>query len=215
MLVGERMSHPVMSVAPDLPIMEALNMMKREKIRRLPVVKEGRLVGIVAERDLLNASTAPTTTLSVWELNYQLSRIKVSNVMSKKVITVQEDASIEAAARIMTDKKVGGVPVMRGDELVGIITETDLFKILLEMMGAREPGVRVTALVPDTRGELAKLTAAISAAGGDFVSFGTFSGETASDRLITFKVTGMEMDQVEPAIASVIEKIVDIRLCCD
>lgn len=215
MLVGERMSHPVMSISPDLPIMEALNMMKREKIRRYPVVKDGKLVGIVAERDLLNASTAPTTTLSVWELNYQLSRIKVSDMMTKKVITVQENASIEAAARIMVDKKVGGLPVMRGDELVGIITETDLFKILLEMMGAREPGVRVTALVPDTHGELAKLTAAVSAAGGDFISFGIFSGETASDRMITFKITGLDMDKVEPVIASVIEKIVDIRLCCD
>ena len=215
MLVGERMSHPVMSVAPDLPIMEALNMMKSKNIRRFPVVKDGKLVGIVAERDLLNASTAPTTTLSVWELNYQLSRIKVKDVMSKKVITVQEDASIEAAARIMTDKKVGGLPVMRGDELSGIITETDLFKVLLELMGAREPGVRVTALVPNVHGELAKLTAAISAAGGDFVSFGTFFGETANDRMITFKVTGMEMEQVEPVIASLIEKIMDIRLCCD
>jgi len=215
MLVGERMSHPVMSISPDLPIMEALNMMKREKIRRFPVVKDGKLVGIVAERDLLNASTAPTTTLSVWELNYQLSRIKVSDMMTKKVITVQENAPIEAAARIMVDKKVGGLPVMRGDELVGIITETDLFKILLEMMGAREPGVRVTALVPDTHGELAKLTAAVSAAGGDFISFGTFSGETASDRMITFKITGLDMDKVEPVIASAIEKIVDIRLCCD
>ena len=195
--------------------MEALNMMKSEKIRRFPVVKNGKLVDIVAERDLLNASTAPTTTLSVWELNYQLSRIKVNDMMTKKVITVQEDASIEAAARIMTDKKVGGLPVMRGDELVGIITETDLFKILLEMMGARQPGVRVTALVPDTHGELAKLTSAITAAGGDFISFGTFSGETASDRMVTFKVTGLEMDQVEPVIASLIEKIVDIRLCCD
>jgi len=215
MLVGERMSHPVMSVAPNLPIMEALNMMKGKNIRRFPVVKDGKLVGIVAERDLLNASTAPTTTLSVWELNYQLSRIKVSDVMSKKVITVPEDASIEAAARIMTDKKVGGLPVMRGDELSGIITETDLFKVLLELMGAREPGVRVTALVPDTHGELAKLTAAITEAGGDFISFGTFSGETASDRMITFKVTGLEMDQVEPVIASVITRLMDIRLCCD
>ena len=215
MLVGERMSHPVMSVAPDLPIMEALNMMKSKRIRRFPVVKDGKLVGIVAERDLLNASTAPTTTLSVWELNYQLSRIKVSDVMSKKVITVSENASIEAAARIMADKKVGGLPVMRGDELIGIITETDLFKVLLELMGAREPGVRVTALVPDTHGELAKLTAAITAAGGDFISFGTFSGETANDRTITFKITGLEMDQVEPVIGSVITRLMDIRLCCD
>ena len=158
MLVGERMSHPVMSVAPDLPIMEALNMMKGKNIRRFPVVKDGRLVGIVAERDLLNASTAPTTTLSVWELNYQLSRIKVKDATSKKVITVQEDASIEAAARIMTDKKVGGLPVMRGDELSGIITETDLFEVLLvQLDGGQRAGRachRLGAQCPRRVGEI-------------------------------------------------------------
>jgi acetoin utilization protein AcuB len=204
-----------MSIAPDLPIMEALNMMKREKVRRFPVVKNGKLVGIVAERDLLNASTAPTTTLSVWELNYQLSRITVEKVMTKKVISVPADASIEAAARIMVDKKVGGLPVLRGDELVGIITETDLFRMLLEMMGAREPGVRVTALVPEAHGQLAKITAAISNAGGDFISMGTFAGETPNDRMIAFKMTGMDMDEVQPLLAPLIEKMVDIRLCCD
>lgn len=156
MLVGERMSHPVISIPPDLPIVDALNLMKREKIRRTPVVKEGKLLGIVSDKDLLNASPSPATSLSVWEMNYLLSKITVKDVMTKKVLTVSEDTPIEEAARIMADNKIGGLPVMREDRIVGIITETDLFKIFLELMGARDMGVRVTALIHEEPGQLAK-----------------------------------------------------------
>src|SRR5512135_1741379 len=143
MFVGERMSRPVISVSPDEPINEVLAMFKEEHIRRAPVMKEGKLVGIVAERDLLNASPSSVTTLSVWELNYLISKVTVKDVMAKKVVTVEQDTPIEEAARIMADQKIGGVPVMSGENVVGIITETDLFKTLLELMGARQKAWRV------------------------------------------------------------------------
>ena len=95
MLVGERMSYPVISISPDMPIIDVLNLMKRERIRRTPVIKDGKLVGIVSDKDLLNASPSPATSLSIWELNYLLSKIKVSDVMTKKVLTVTEDTPIE------------------------------------------------------------------------------------------------------------------------
>ena len=101
MLVGERMSKPVISVPPDMPIVDALNLMKRERIRRTPVVKDGQLVGIVSDKDLLNASPSPATSLSVWELNYLLSKITVREVMTRKVLTVNEDVH-----GLMTRKKV-------------------------------------------------------------------------------------------------------------
>ncbi|RMF45620.1 MAG: CBS domain-containing protein [Anaerolineae bacterium] len=215
MLVGERMTHPVITISPDLPIAEALDMMKREHIRRTPVVENGKLVGIVSDKDLLNASPSPATSLSVWELNYLLSKVKVRDVMTRDVITVTEDTPIEQAARIMADNKIGGLPVMRGDDVVGIITETDLFKIFLELMGAREMGVRVTALVPHKTGELAELTAAISKAGGNFMAFGQFAGETPNDRLITFKVDDIELEKVREIIAPLVTQLIDIRMCCD
>ena len=211
MLVGERMSHPVITMSADLPIVDALNLMKRERIRRAPVVKDGKMVGIVSDKDLLNASTSPTTSLSVWELNYLLSKITVKEVMSKKVLSVSENTPIEEAARIMADNKIGGLPVTRGEEVVGIITETDLFKILLELMGAREPGVRVTALIPEQRGQLATLTQAIASQGGNFVAFGQFTGETASSRLLTFKVSGLSEDQVKTIVEPLVLKIIDIQ----
>jgi len=214
MLVGERMSHPVITLRPDMPIVDALNVMKREHIRRTPVIKDGKMVGIVSDKDLLNASPSPATSLSVWELNYLLSKVTVKDVMTKEVLTVTEDTPIEEAARTMADNKIGGLPVMRNENVVGIITETDLFKIFLELMGAREIGVRVTALVHEERGQLAKLAQTIANAGGNFIAFGQFSGDDPTNRLITFKVEGLEQDELKELITPLVETLVDIRICC-
>ncbi len=212
MLVGDRMSHPVITVPPDMPVVDALNLMRVEHIRRTPVVNaKGKLVGIVSDKDLLNASPSSATTLSVWEINYLLSKITVGDVMTKDVITISENTPIEEAARIMADNKIGGLPVMRDGRVVGIITETDLFKILLELMGARVQGVRVTILVPNVPGELAQITKALAQAGGNIISLGTFSGEDPSTALITVKLQGMTEEDVRSALAGIVEKFEDIR----
>jgi len=211
MFVGERMSHPIISITPDMPVHDALDMFKRERIRRAPVVKEGKLVGIVSDKDLLNASPSPATSLSIWEMNYLLSKVTVSEVMTKKVMIVAEDTPIEDAARIMADNKIGGLPVMRDGHVVGIITETDLFKIFLEFMGAREKGVRITALLDDKPGQLAKITKAISSAGGNFIAFGQFTGEDPSNRLVTFKVKGVDKKAAKEAIKDIAKEIWDVR----
>ena len=212
MFVGERMSRPVISVTPETPINEALAMFKEEHIRRAPVMKDGKLVGIVSERDLINASPSPVTTLSIWEMNYLISKVTVSQVMSKKVITVDQDTPIEEAARIMADKKIGGVPVVSAGKLVGIITETDLFKTFLELMGARQKALRVTATIEDKPGQLARLTKAIANCGGNFISFGMFSGPDANTRAVTFKVDGMKKNMVKEALEPIVVKFWDIRL---
>ena len=211
MFVGERMSHPIISIAPDMPVHDALDMFKRERIRRAPVVKEGKLIGIVSDKDLLNASPSPATSLSIWEMNYLLSKVTVSEVMTKKVMTVSENTPIEEAARIMADNKIGGLPVMRDGHVVGIITETDLFKIFLEFMGAREKGIRITALLDDKPGQLAKITQAISSIGGNFIAFGQFIGEDPSNRLVTFKVKGVDEKTAKEAIKDIAKEIWDVR----
>lgn len=213
MFVGERMSHPVIAIPPDTPIIDALNLMRREHIRRTPVVKEGKMVGIISDKDLLNASPSQATSLSIWEMNYLLSKIKVKDVMTKEVLTVKEDTPIEEAARIMADNKIGGLPVMRNDHVVGVITETDLFKIFLELMGAREFGVRVTVLLPDKPGQLANLTQSITNLGGNILAFGQFTGEDPSNRLVTFKVSGLDESIVEKEIGPIVEKLIDVRSC--
>lgn len=211
MFVGERMSRPVISVTPETPINDVLAMFKKEHIRRAPVMKDGKLVGIVSEKDLLNASPSDVTTLSVWEMNYLISKVKVKNVMTKKVITVTKDTPIEEAARIMADKKIGGLPVVDGEKVVGMITETDLFKVFLELMGARDKALRVTASVDDKPGVLAKVTKAIADAGGNFVSFGFFSGEDASTKTLTFKVEGIKKEDIKKVLGNAVRKFWDVR----
>jgi acetoin utilization protein AcuB len=211
MFVGERMSRPVISVAPETPVHDALAMFKKDHIRRAPVIKDGKLLGIVTENDLRNASPSPATTLSVWEMNYLISKVTVKQVMSKKVKTIDVDTPIEEAARIMTDSAIGGMPVTREGKIVGMITETDLFKVFLELMGAREKGVRVSALVEDKPGQLAKVSKAITEAGGNFISFGMFSGPDTSVKLLTFKVAGMKKDEVKKVLDSAVKKFVDVR----
>ena len=213
MFVGERMSRPVISVTPDMPINDVLAMFRKEHIRRAPVIKDGKLVGIVSERDLLNASPSSVTTLSVWELNYLISKVTVKNVMAKKVVTVEQDTPIEEAARIMADKKIGGVPVVSGTNVVGIITETDLFKILLELMGARQKAWRVTATIAEKPGTLAKLTQAIAQNGGNFISFGMFAGPDSNSRVVTCKVDGLDKNRIREVLEPVVVKFWDMRLC--
>jgi len=212
MFVGERMSRPVISVSPDSPINEVLAMFRKEHIRRAPVMKDGKLVGIVTENDLLNASPSTVTTLSIWEMNYLISKVLIKNVMTKKVITVDKDTPIEEAARIMADKKLGGVPVTSLGKVVGMITETDLFKIFLELMGARQKALRVTATIEDKPGQLAKLTKAIAHGGGNFISFGMFSGPDANTRVVTFKVEGINKTAIKDVLEPIVVKFWDIRL---
>lgn len=215
MFVGERMSHPVITIHPEMPIVDALNLMKRQHIRRAPVVKDGELVGIVSDKDLLNASPSPAESISVWEMSNLLSKIQIKDVMTTRILTVTEDTPIEVAARLMVDNKIGGLPVMRGREIVGMITETDLFKMFLELMGARDTGVRVTALIQEERGQLARITQAITEAGGNFISFGQFSGDSPSNRVITFKVNLLNEEVVTQAISPWVNKLIDVRICCE
>lgn len=212
MLVQERMSRPVITIHPNKPIMEALELMQQEHIRRLPVVnKKGHLVGIISKSDILHAAPSNATSLSVWEVNYLISKITVKKVMTSEVTTITEDTPLEEAARIMADHKVGGLPVLHKKEVVGIITETDLFKIFLEMLGAREKGIRLSILVPNTRGELAALTQSIFDAGGTILSLGTFLGESSDTREITLKLEGASPVEISSAIRPYVIRILDIR----
>ncbi len=212
MLVGERMSKPVITIQPETTMPEALNLMHKEHIRRLPVVNQrGELVGIVTEADLLKASPSEATSLSIYEVTYLLNKLTIDRIMTKKVITVREDTPLEEAARIMADNKFSGLPVMRGKALVGMITETSLFRIFLELLGARRSGIRVTVSVPDKPGELAGLAKAIQDAGGNIIALGTFMGESPAEGLVTFKVDGVKMEPLKKAILPVVNKIIDIR----
>jgi acetoin utilization protein AcuB len=214
MLVGDRMTKRPITITEDTGIDKALELMHSEKVRRLPVLdKHGQLVGIVSELDLLKASPSPATSLSIYELPYLLSKIKMRDIMTRDVVTATEDMPLEEAALIMAENKIGGLPVMRGDKLVGIITETDLFKIFLEMLGAREEGVRLSMLVPEEKGMLAKIAGKVAEMGGNFVAQGSIMGEDPTNRQLTIKVTDVPEEQLVSAMEELGLKILDARYC--
>ena len=214
MLVRERMTQNPITVSPDLSVPEALRLMREKKVRRFPVVdSHGKLVGIVSDKDLLQAGPSSATTLAIWEITELLGKLKVAEVMSRDLITVQDDTPLEEAARIMADGRIGGLLVLSGDKLVGIVTETDLFKSLLELLGGRRPGVRVTVATPGGKGELAHITNAIYTAGGNLVGLAAREIEAGADTHweVTFKVQDVDADTLVAALKPVTRAIHDVR----
>jgi acetoin utilization protein AcuB len=208
MLVRDRMSKNPITTNPHASVPDALKVMQGSKVRQLPVLNEKHeLVGIVSLVDLLRASPSPATSLSVWEINYLLEEITVDKVMTRHVITVTEDAAVEEAGRIMSDNRISGLPVMRDGELVGIITESHLFNILLELFGARTPGVRVMAKITHQQGILAKITGAISAIGGQIEALGLHG----DSQTVTFKVQHVEREELLEAVKPFVLEILDVR----
>lgn len=212
MLVRARMTPDPITVSPDVPVAEAMQRMKRENVRRFPVVdKQGELAGIVCHSDLLYASPSSATSLSMWEISYLLSQIKVKEVMTKNVITVTEDAPVEEAARLMVDHKIGGLPVLRDGKLAGIITESDLFKVFLEIFGAREKGIRLTVLAPYVKGSMAQITSAVTHQGGLILAFDTFLGDDPSTWGATLKVADISQEELLAAVRPLVVEVVDVR----
>jgi acetoin utilization protein AcuB len=212
MLVRERMSpHPVI-VHPDTSFGDAMELLRAKKVRRLPVVDDkGALVGIVVEKDLLKTAPSPATTLSVYEIPYLLSKLKIKDIMIKRVITVEEDWPLEEAARVMVEHKIGSLPIVRGNQLVGIITETDIFRAMTLALGGEPQCLRVMVRVPDVKGELAKLASEVAHLGGDIRSLVTLVGKESKQGEITMKVLGVKRDDLVKGLEKIGIQVVDVR----
>jgi acetoin utilization protein AcuB len=212
MLVGERMTRNPVTILDTASIDDGIHLMRERKVRRLPVLDEsGKMVGIVSDKDLLHAAPSPATSLSVYELHYLLAKLTIKQVMSSPVISVGPDTPLEEAARVMADNKIGGLPVTEGDKLVGIITETDVFKILVELLGARTPGQRITVRVTEGKGVLARLTHALAELGANITSVVTYAGATPAERLIMVKLSEADSSAVRGALAGLGVEVVDFR----
>jgi len=213
MLVRDRMSAPAVSIGPDTVFRDALKLMHHRRFRRLPVVDDrGRLVGIVSERDLAYASPSHGPSLSVWDLNYLLSSVQIREVMTTDLITTTGDTPVEDAARTMADNKVGGLPVVDDKHrVVGVITETDIFKAFVEMFGGGHPGLRLTLQVPERTAVLMELGTAIWDLGGRIVSIGSYSGDVSGSRGLVVKVRNVRKDAVIDVLESLGEHVLDAR----
>jgi acetoin utilization protein AcuB len=196
MLLIERMTTQPVTATPDTTVDQALAIIETRQLRHLPVLDaDEAIVGIVSEKDLLRAPGDDP----------------ISSVMTRDVITVTEYAALEEAARIMADHKISSLPIVRNGRLIGIITETDLFKIFLELLGAREEGVRLTMLVPEEKGMLASLTNEIASMGGNILALSTFTGEDPTNRMVTVKVAGVPNEKLVAIMEALGMEIVDVR----
>jgi acetoin utilization protein AcuB len=213
MLVQDRMSKRPLTVSVDESLSGAHKYMEDQKIRHLPVLdKTGKMVGLVTEDDLLKAEPSEATLLSVWEIHSLLTKVKVKDVMVKKVITTTGDTPIEEAAHLLLDHKIGCLPVVEDGKLVGIITESDLFQTFMELFAARQPGLRITMQVPDQEGELALVAQAVANQGGNIVACGAFMAQDPGLAGLVVKVRNVDHEKLIASLTQIEgAKILDAR----
>ena len=197
MFVINRMTKNPMTVTADTKVDEVAHLMKKHNFRRLPVVDDGKLVGFLSDSDLMRVAPSPATTLSRYEINSLLEKICVRDIMKKDVVSVNVDATIEEAALIMYKNKIGGMPVVSNmGAVVGVITETDIFKTFVDVMGLADGKTRITLEVTDKIGVVKDIAEIFGQAG------------VSIDSLITCK---KEDNKYEIVIRGDITNIDDIK----
>lgn len=197
MFIKDWMRKELITVNYNDTILDALHLMRENRIRRLPVLKEGKLVGIITEKDIKEFSPSKASTLDIYEMHSVLAKTEVKDAMTRDVITVFPTDPIERAALILRDMRFGGLPVIeKNGDLVGIITAVDVFDVFVEAMGMRKPGARVNISVQDKPGALAEIARIIKNHSLNIVSLATFfkKGEDESSREIVLRLSGDKKD---------------------
>lgn len=213
MFVGECMSAPAVTITPDTPLQDALNLMHERRFRRLPVVdEEGKLVGIVSERDLLYASPPPATLLRGLSLNHLLAESQTKQIMTREVIATTPDTFVEDAARLIVENRVGGLPVVDEDgRVAGVITETDIFRAFIELYRAGHGGLYLVLKAPDRTGLMAELSKAVLGLEGEIVSLSSSTDEATGDYRLVIKGQGIDADRVIELVQSLGYHVIQFR----
>jgi acetoin utilization protein AcuB len=207
MLVKDWMSKDPITITDDTSMMKAIHLMKQNRFRRLPVLQEGRLVGIVSDRDLKEASPSKATTLDVHELYYLLAELQVKDIMSRDPVTVSPDDTVEHAAQIMLENTISGLPVVtdHGD-VVGILTQSDVFRAFMHITGILQGGVQFALRLEDRPGLIKEVVDLLRDRGARFVSLLTsFTSAQEGYRDIYIRVKNLSPEAIEAA-----EKELDI-----
>ena len=210
MTVSKNMTINPVTTTPDMGVFEAFELMKSEGVQRLPVLDgDGNLVGIISEKNITSA--AADKEVSIVEFALLLSKIKVGDVMTKEVITVSVDDPVEMAARKMSDNDISILPVVDNNgKLVGVVSRSDLFRLLLELFGTRHYGIRVTFRIKDQKGVIAKLAIALEKIGANIVSIGNLDSDQGYSTIIT-KINGVEESLIKDALTPLVDGNLDIR----
>jgi acetoin utilization protein AcuB len=201
MIVAKRMMRNPVFVDENDSMKKAMDILKEREIRHLPVLKGGdKLVGILTERDIKQASPSPATALEIREIYYLLDKVKVKQIMTRRVFTISSDASIEEAALIMREKKIGCLPVMDGGKLVGILTETDILDAFLDAMGVNGPGYRVELVLPNRPGMLFEVVKLLKDFDANIVSVATASHDDPGMRILILRIETKNYKVLKAAI---------------
>ncbi len=202
MFVKNKMTANPFTISPAQSIPDAHEIMSHNNIRRLPVVKDGKLVGVVSKEDIARSSPSKATSLSINELTYLLAKTKISKVMTKNPITISSDALLEEAAILMRDNNVSFLPVVDDGKLVGIITESDIFDSFIELLGFREKGTRLTIEVNDEPGIMSHLTGIFTIYGANITHVAVYRGTSVGKSVIVTGINSLNTLEIEKAIES-------------
>jgi len=199
MLIRYWMSKPVVTVEKNDSMQQAATLMKENRIRLLPVIDKGRLCGILSDRDLKRASASDATSLDVHELLYLISKIKVADIMTRNVVTVHQDWTVEEAASLMLEREISGTPVVDGNgQLCGVITQTDLFKATLYITGLSKRGFHLAFVLEDTPGSIMEIVNVVREFGGRMASIlSTYERAPTGYRNVYLRFYGVSRDRID------------------
>lgn len=200
MYVKNRMTTNPYTIAFDAPITEVIELMREKNLKRVPVVHGDRVVGMLTHGDLQKVSPTKATTLSIYELNYLLAKTKVSDAMTKEVITVSPDALLEEAAVLMRDNKISALAVVKDSKLVGIITESDIFDSFIDLLGFRDVGSRITIQAEDVPGVLADITEIFKDLDSNITHIAAYRGSTGYSDVVV-RTNTINTDDIEKRLA--------------
>ena len=215
MLVKDYMTrHPIM-ISPESPASKAQMLMQENNVRHLPVVGDGKRVLGLVTRDRLSVPPSDLGSLNIWEISSMLANLKVKDVMvkSSELITIEPDATLEKAAKIMIKQKIGGLPVVEDDIVIGIITEIDLLEEFTQLLGSGVKGVRATIRVPDKIGEFSKLSDVIASHGWGIYASGSVPAPKAPGYFdVVIKVRNVMTEDLISALEKIEDQeIIDVR----
>jgi Predicted transcriptional regulator, contains C-terminal CBS domains len=196
MYVKNRMTANPYTIAFDAPITDVIELMREKNLKRVPVVDGERIVGILTHSDIQKVSPTKATTLSIYELTYLLSKTKVSDAMTKEVVTISPDALLEEAAVLMRDNKISTLAVVKNQKLVGIITESDIFDAFIDLLGFRDVGSRITIQVTDAPGVLADIAEVFHTNDSNITHIAVYSGG-AGNAEIVIRTNTINTDVIE------------------
>jgi acetoin utilization protein AcuB len=200
MLVRKKMKKDLITITKDERMTTARKILKEKNIRHLPVVDGKKLIGLVTNMDIRKGEASPATSLEIHELHYLLDKLTVGEIMTRNVITISPDISVEEAATLLHDNKIGCLPVVEDGNLVGMLTENDVMEILIEVMGMKEKGSRLEVVVEDKPGALADVTRIIKEHNVNIISVVTDAADELGKRVVVFKLKTFYFEPIKKAL---------------